>query len=197
MHTFIYVYNLTYNLIYSTVGWMLRLRAQRRCSAASSAATIARPPAARRPRRPRVGWLGAQRMAPRRPSPTHEPIQTAARDAAATAKIEWEEVEMWDGRQVGVGLGGQAFGWTRSLRAVGSRMWVAQLSCENSNAKIICNVQASCGPWLGAQTSRKSNARRSRTLSSKSYGAMHTAQGWKLRASKTTCVTGLHRIIYR
>ena len=43
---------------------------------------------------------------------------------------------MWDGRQVRVGLGGQVFGWTTSLRAVGSRMRVTQLSCEDTNARI-------------------------------------------------------------
>ena len=44
-------------------------------------------------------------------------------------------VEMWVGRQVRVGLGGQVLGWTTSFWAVGSRMWVAQLSCEDINAR--------------------------------------------------------------
>ena len=35
-----------------------------------------------------------------------------------------EGVEMWAGRQVGVGAAEQVVGWTMSLWAVGSRMWV-------------------------------------------------------------------------
>ena len=90
----------------------------------------------------------------------------------------------------GVGLDNKLAGC--GLQDVGGSTVLRKQQC-----KMICNVEASCGPWLGAQTSRTSNARRSKTLSSNSYGAMHTAQGWRLRASKTTCVTRLHRTIYR
>ena len=44
-------------------------------------------------------------------------------------------VKMWAGRQVGVGPGGQVVGWTMSLWAVGSRMWVTWLSCQNIDAR--------------------------------------------------------------
>ena len=42
-------------------------------------------------------------------------------------------VEKLAGRQVGVGPGEQVVGWTTSLWAVGSKMWVTQLSCEDIN----------------------------------------------------------------
>ena len=44
-------------------------------------------------------------------------------------------VAMRAGRQVGVGPGEQMAGWTTSLRAVGSWMWVIQLTCEIINAR--------------------------------------------------------------
>ena len=42
---------------------------------------------------------------------------------------------MWAGRQGVVELGGQLGGWTTSLWAVGSKMWVIQLSCEDINKR--------------------------------------------------------------
>ena len=112
----------------------MRLRAQRCCNAACSGATIASRLAARCPLRPRFGrqvsvWL---------PAVLTQPTNLLKKLRCATAKkikAQCEATEMWGGGQVNVGLGGQVFGWTRSLRAVGSRMWVTQLSCEDVNAR--------------------------------------------------------------
>ena len=67
--------------------------------------------------------------------PTNLPKRLRAARRLLRQKAKWEEAEMWDGRQGVVELGGQLGGWTTSLWAVGSKMWVIQLSCEDINKR--------------------------------------------------------------
>ena len=61
-------------------------------------------------------------------------------------------VEKLARRQVGVGPGEQVVGWTTSLWAVGSKMWVAQLSCEDINTVGTRNgMQRGSLLWTGWQ----------------------------------------------